>query len=474
MKRPGLGAQLGLAFAIVAAFTALLATAFVAISWQQTFANYVRERVQADATVLAEVAGNSYVNAGGWGTRALYELAVLGERNGLRVQVLDTAGRVLADSAQLPPGAATNVFGVPDVGSVTGTGAVDAGAMREPVVRVPVYTGEVQVGSVRVASKSPGSFLTDSDLRFRSASSSGLAVAAALAVVLATAGGLLYSRLFTRPIERVTRTASALRAGRLDARTEMDRKDEVGMLGRTLDEMADSIQAEREFERRLTADVAHELRTPLQAIQATVEAMQDGVMPADPEHLQTVRDETVRLGHLADSILELSHLENRTVTFRMTEIDAAMPLERAVETHRALLESLDLRLVTEIEEGACVLGDTDRLTQAFGNLVSNAARYTPEGGSITVQLTTDGKQAVVSVADTGIGIPEEERDHVFTRFWRSDAARERARSGFGIGLAVVRGIVEQHGGTVGFRSNEPEPGTTFEVRLPLVKKRQRV
>ncbi|MDO8964844.1 MAG: HAMP domain-containing sensor histidine kinase [Coriobacteriia bacterium] len=470
MRRPGFAAQLGLAFAAVAAFTALLATVGVAISWQRSFEGYVRERVQADANVLAEVAGTSYTNNAGWGGRALIELAMLGERNGLRVQVLDSQGAILVDSARLP--VSSFMPGVPS--TIVGTATQDPGAMREPVVRAPVYANDAQVGSVRVASKSPGSFLTDSDQRFRSASSSGLAVAAGLAVVFATAGGLLYSRLFTQPIERVTRTAAALRAGRLDARTGLQREDEVGLLGRTLDEMADSIQAEREFERRLTADVAHELRTPLQAIQATVEAMQDGVLPADGEHLGIVRNETVRLGRLADSILELSRLENRSVAFRMAEIDPATPLQRAVETHRALIESIGLELVTDIAEGSCAMADSDRLTQAFGNLLSNAARYTPEGGRITVRLDIDQKTALVSVTDTGIGVAPENRDRVFTRFWRSDEARERSRGGFGIGLAVVREIIEQHGGSVGFRSNEPGLGTTFEVRLPVQRKRQRV
>lgn len=474
MRRPGLAAQLGLAFAAVAAFTALLATIVVAISWQGAFEGYVRERVQADASVLAEVASTSYANNGGWSPRALYELAVLGERNALRVQVLDGEGAILVDSGLLPQ--STPLPGMPDsIGALLASQETSkAPKMREPVVRVPVYVNDTAVGSVRVASKSPGSFLTDSDVRFSTASSTGLAVAAALAVVLATAGGLLYSRVFTRPIDRVTRTAAAIRAGDLDARTGMQRDDEVGSLGRTLDQMADSIQAEREFERRLTADVAHELRTPLQAIQATVEAMQDGVMPADGEHLGVVRDETVRLARLADSILELSRLENRSIAFRMSEIDPASPLQRAVETHRALIESLDLSIETRIEEGSIVNGDVDRLTQAFGNLLSNAARYTPEGGRITVQLTLEPTRAVATVSDTGIGIADEDRDRVFSRFFRSDAARARARGGFGIGLAVVREIVEQHGGTVGFRPNAEGQGTSFQVSLPLVKRRQRV
>jgi signal transduction histidine kinase len=472
-RRITLGAQLGLAFAGVAAFTALLVALVLAITWAGLFESYVQERVQTSATNFAQIAGSAFHTYGRWDESALAWLADTARANHLRAQVLDNSGAVLVDSGSA---ASTSTLpGISDDTPASEEPTSKATALNEPVVRAPVYVGSVRVGSVVVASLSPGSLLTDSDLQFRSASTVGLALASVLALVLATAAGLLYSRLFARPIERVTRTAAALRAGKLDARTGMSGDDAVGSLGRTLDEMAASIEADREFERRLTADVAHELRTPLQAIQATVEAMQDGVLPADGEHLGVVRNETVRMGRLADSILELSRLENRSAPFRKAPIDPAVPLSRSVEAHRALLESLDLNVVTEIEEGSStVSADSDRLTQAFSNLISNAARYTPEGGTVTVRLQTTPKEAVVTVSDTGIGIPEEQREHIFTRFWRSDAARERSRSGFGIGLAVVREIVEQHGGSVSFQPNDPGPGTTFEVRLPLVRGRQKV
>lgn len=471
MRRISLGAQLGLASAIVAASTALLVAVVMALTWQNVFESYIRERVEANASSFAKMASASFVTLGVWNTHDLMVLSAVARSNRMRAQLLDDNGHIIADSYYLtgePP-----LPGAPsDVGPSSGTTNALA-PMSAPVVTAPVWIGATQVGTLRLASASPGSLLTDTDLAFREASFQGLGVAAILAVVLASAGGVFYSRVFAHPIERVTRTAAALRAGELGARTGMSGEDPVGVLGRTLDEMAVSIQAEREFERRLTADVAHELRTPLQAIQATVEAIQDGVLPADGEHLAVVRDETVRLGRLADSILELSRLENRSAPFKMAPIDPAIPLSRAVESHRALFESIDLTLTDAIAEGACVSADLDRLTQAFGNLLSNAARYTPAGGAVHVALTIEPKQVVVSVRDSGIGIPEEQRDRIFTRFWRSDEARERSRSGFGIGLAMVREIVEQHCGAVSFRSNGPEPGTTFEVRLPTVKQRQK-
>ncbi len=476
MRRPRLGAQLGLAFAAVAAFTALLATIVFVVSWQSSFDAYVRERVQGQAKEEAGLASVAFQGNGAWSVAVLDSMVNYAENSNLRVQLLDTHGVIIADSGvtlktQTIPG--TTQIQLSPQGNPSASQESTA-PMLEPVITVPVYSLGLKVGSVRVAPLSAGSFLLDSDVQFRSASTQGLALATVFAVILASAAGILYSRVFTKPIDRVTQTAAALRGGVREARTGMSAEGPVGVLGHTLDEMADSIQAEREFERRLTADVAHELRTPLQAIQATVEAMQDGVVPADGEHLGIVRNETVRLARLADSILELSRLENRSVQFRRSEMDPAVPLDRAVESHRALLDSLDLQLETDIAPDGVVNGDTDRLTQAFSNLVSNAARYTPEGGRVTVRLVLEPKMAVATVSDTGIGIPDEERERIFTRFWRSDAARERARSGFGIGLAVVREIVEQHGGSVGFRSNAPEPGTTFEVRLPLLKRRLRV
>lgn len=453
MRRGALGWRLALAFALVAALTTGLAAMLITAMWDRQFEGYVRENVQSRADDAALVFATVYADAGSWDVVRYVDLGHLGmTMRGFRIRLYDDNGDLIGDAVGR--------------GGLPVDDALLTSERGSPVAVTPVVVDGRRVGEVRVTSLYPGGLLTERDLAFRRASLYGLLVAALLAVGAASVAGAMAARGFVRPIERVTAVAERIRAGDMDARTGMTGEGPFERLGGTLDSMAGSIAAEREFERRLTSDVAHELRTPLQAIQATVEAMQDGVLPADPERLGTVREETMRLARLVDQILELSRLESASVPMRREVLDPAEPVRRAAEAHRALMESAGLVFDVATDGGLAVLGDPDRLTQAVGNLLSNAARYTPQGGRVAVSLAAEGGSAVVRVRDTGIGIAPEDLERVFARFWRGDPARRRAKGGVGIGLAVVREIAERHGGAVGVSSGEG--GTEFTLTLPLV------
>jgi signal transduction histidine kinase len=242
--------------------------------------------------------------------------------------------------------------------------------------------------------------------------------------------------------------------------------DEISQLGEMFDTMADSIEADRELERRLTSDVAHELRTPLMGIQATVECIQDGIYEADPENLSTIQSEVRRLTRLTNVILELSHLETEALPFNMKRIDMALCLSYALDAHWGLFESLGLTLECYERKDLIVIGDCERLQQAIGNLLGNAARYTPEGGKVLVASYEQDEYAVIQVTDTGIGISEENLEMLFKRFWRADAARTRSTGGIGIGLSITKEIVDRHKGRIEVESEE-NVGTTFRIFIPL-------
>lgn len=452
------GRRLAIAFAAVAALTALLAALLISAMWGSQFQQYVKGNLQTAANSAATLLSRSYTQDGLFTADVVAQLPRYGMFSAFGLQVINPSGAVIYDD------------------SVMG-GVLSESLPEQPVetaerggftVTAPVQVSGKTIATVKVWNYGTHGLLTQKDLRFRSSSFYAVSLAAVIAVALSSMAGLLYARRMVKPIEQVTEVAEALRSGNQSARTQMSGNDEIGLLGRTFDEMADAIEADRELERRLTADVAHELRTPLQAIQATVEAMQDGVLPIDEERLSTVRDETVRLSRLADGILELTRLERGSTPMRMSRVDLADMARTAVDAHSALYESCDLTLSLDVSDGVWVEGDADRLVQAIGNLLSNAARYTPAGGRVVVAVRREGNEAVVEVADNGVGIAEEDLDHVFQRFWRADEARDRTSGGLGIGLAVVKEIVDRHQGTVCAR-RRPEDGTVFMLRFPSAK-----
>lgn len=449
--------RLGVAFAIVAAVTAALATGVLAFGWNVEFEGYLRSNLQHYADGIAETAQQAYPLHSGWSIQTFGMIPSFGPNVGLAVQILDVDGTVIYDD--------TTTHVQDASGRIVGEQQVVM-EPEGPARTSPVVVGGKQVGTVRVWAFGPAAGLTDRDVQFRDASIRALGAAALIAIILASIAGMGYARRLVRPIERITATARALRQGENEARTGMTGEDEIAVLGRTVDEMADAIEADRELERRLTADVAHELRTPLQAIQATVEAMQDGVLPADEERLGIVRDETVRLGRLADAILELTRLERGSLPFETQTMDLAGPVRAAAETHEALFEASALAFSADIPDDVRVCGDIDRLQQAVGNLLSNAARYTPSGGSVTLGLRVVGRDALIEVDDTGIGVSDDDLPHLFSRFWRADGARDRSTGGLGIGLAVTKEIVERHRGSIA-ATRRSQGGTRFTITIPL-------
>ncbi len=456
--RATFGRRLAIAFASVAALTVVLVAVLISAVWNYQFDQYLKGNLQRVATGVATLASQAYPRYGGWSVLTLSTIPRGAVMSGVAVQIVDAEGTLVYDDA-------TN-YRAGQMTDAQGGEEVTLLAPEGPVVTAPVMVDGTSVGTVHVWAYGSGAVLTDRDAKFRTGSLTALTLAGLVAIAVASLSGLLYSKRLVRPITDITATVQAMRSGDRDARTGFVGDDEISVLGQTFDEMADAIEADRELERRLTADVAHELRTPLQAIQATVEAMQDGVLPADEERLGIVRDETVRLGRLADAILELTRLERGSLPFEMRMIDLAGPVRSAVDALHALVEAKDIVLEARIDDDVMVVGDPDRLQQAVGNLLGNAARYTPSGGAVRVVAGVADGCALIEVADTGVGIAEEDLPHVFNRFWRADHARATSTGGLGIGLAVTKEIVERHHGDVAVERRDGG-GTLFRIRLPL-------
>ena len=446
-----------MSFAAIAAMTLLVAVGVLSVAWGEHFNSYARENARATADAAAARISQAYVDEGYKWTPQVTVAAsyVSATYPGVGVVVTDHEGTVRYDSslgADVSSDLDTNLSLVPESSSLAAVSYITVDGSF--------------IGSVRIWSFGSDSFLRKADETFRDNSYLAMARATVIAIALATVIGYVFARNLVSPINAISRTAKAIKEGDLSARTGLSGEDEIARLGRTFDAMAQAVEDDRELEHRLTTDVAHELRTPLMAIQATVEAMIDGVYKPTEDRLNQVNSEVKRLSRLVDALLRLSRLENRANPMKEEVIDVGDLISGLVKTHEAFVNDSGLTLKYEMQKNVIIKGDADMIRQATANLISNAVRYTPEGGTITVRVRHGEIMADIVVEDTGIGLSPEEARMVFSRFWRADAGRNRDTGGLGVGLAVVKEIVDRHHGWVQVEGKKGE-GARFTIRIPL-------
>jgi len=293
-----------------------------------------------------------------------------------------------------------------------------------------------------------------------------------LALLLAGLGGYFLADRALRPIDRVTQTAQAVSASDLSRRIGYQGPaDEVGRLARTFDTMLDRLEAAFARERRFTDDAAHELRTPLTALKGRIGVtLGQSRRPADyQETLREMEEQVDRLIRLSNDLLFMARLDGGELRRTLTNIELADFMGAVVDQMQPLAAAKSVTLVAELPAGLTLRGDMDLLIRLYLNLLDNAIKFTPPGGQVTVRGEQQDEQVVVSVHDTGPGIPAEHLPHLFERFYRVEDGRARDRAngqgGAGLGLAIAYEIARFHGGVLTVQS-EPGRGTTIAARLP--------
>lgn len=441
----------------VSLITIISSVVVLSAVWNQHFQSYTRENVQrvADGTAAAIADGYEQSNGDWYGGALSAATSASSLYDSVYLQVRTIDGTIVYDDR------ANDVLG-----------SVDVKEDGSNVASAPIMVDGEKVGTVLVRVPGSETLLTKFDEDFRDKSYNAMIFAAVIALIIAMVMGAIFARTIAAPVKKITNAAKALKEGDYSARTGMTGSDEIARLGNMFDLMADSVESNRKLERRLVTDVAHELRTPLMAIQSTVEAMIDGVFKPDAERLETLNSEVQRLSRLVDALLKLSRLESRTKPIEQKKVDLTEMLSSVVQTHQAYIHDAGLNLEFEYDPHVYVFGDADLLRQATANLISNAVRYTPEGGTITIMARKGDLMGQIVVKDTGIGLTPEEAKLVFQRFWRADSGRARATGGLGIGLSVVKEIIEQHNGWVRVEGR-PNEGACFTIYIPLYSENSR-
>jgi len=282
-------------------------------------------------------------------------------------------------------------------------------------------------------------------------------------------GGLAFRRLGT-PFADIMSATDAIARGDLSVRLdENNRRGTLGNLARRFNNMVAELERAEQQRRNLTADIAHELRTPLHIIQGNLEGMLDGVYEPTDENINDTLDETRLLARLVDDLQTLSLAEAGQLPLHPTRFLLADLLTDAAAgfESRATAQNVALR-VDAPESSPEIEADYDRLSQVLGNLLTNALRHTPEKGSITLRAETIPDGVRITVDDTGAGIPAEDLPYIFDRFWRGDKSRARKEGSSGLGLAITKQLILAHGGTISVESG-PGVGTNFTIEIPEAK-----
>jgi len=287
-----------------------------------------------------------------------------------------------------------------------------------------------------------------------------------IALVIVSAVGYLLARSLSRPVTRLRDTVQELTSGRYAARASVESGDEIGELARYVNRLAETLEKNETARRRWTADIAHELRTPLAVLQGELDAVKDGVRPFTEATVVSLKEEAVHLSELVEDLQTLALADAGALNIRLQSIDLASLLRQVLDGFAERMAQAGLQLDQKVPERLELLADPQRLRQLLQNLLENSCRYTRAGGKVEVRLGEDSNFAVLEISDSAPGISAEHWPHLFDRFYRIEPSRGRAGGGSGLGLAICRTIVEAHGGQIS-ANGSPLGGLSIVVCLPL-------
>jgi two-component system sensor histidine kinase BaeS len=391
-----------------------------------------QQKQAATAAIVASVE-STYARHDRWVGTDLHPALALAAATGARIEILDLVGARVTSARRPPP----------------------AGAQSLPIVVDGATVGKVLVGFDQ-------SGLTPADSRFRHRLLTGAGVVAVIAALAAVALAVIVAARISRPLQTLTRAVRAIERGGRSVRIgPVTSSAELAALASGFDQMADALDRQDQLRQALVADVAHELRTPIAILQATCEAVIDGITQPDMAVVTSMHEEVLRLSRRVADLATLTSAETAGLRLIRSPLDIREVAADAAATLEHLFSTSQVELIVDLTP-ATVTGDQARLFQVISNLLTNAAKFTPAGGTVHLTVRPEPNQVVLEVADTGIGISPNDINHVFERFWRS---RSSPAQGSGVGLAVVAELVAAHHGTVTV-SSAPGHGSLFTVKLP--------
>lgn len=454
--------QLSAGFALIALVTVFLVSLVSNLFISRQFEQYIAQQQQSTSDDLADGLSLQYDReSGSWNLDYIHGFGMYALNDGYILKLYDAEGGVVWDAENHDMTLCHQIM----------TDISLRMAEKRPELEGAFVTHQYTltqngsvIGRADISYYSPYSF-NENAFRFLDALNTILLAVGAFSLLGAACAGMVLAKRITAPITKTTQITREISEGNYGIRfVSRSRTRELNELTQAVNHMAEALEAQEALRRRLTTDVAHELRTPLANVSTHLEAMAEGVWEATPERIQGCYEEIGRITRLVSDLERLRQMESAPRVQEESSVDLYTLAQEAAAGFEAELAAKGLRCIVE-GASSVVPGEEHRLYQVVTNLLSNAVKYTEPGGEIRLRVEDAPDHGTLTVRDSGIGIPEAEQALIFERFYRTDRSRSRKTGGAGIGLTIVKAIVQAHGGTISVDSREGE-GSRFAVSLP--------
>lgn len=451
----GLRAKLSASYIFLALVCILLISVLANIFLEKQFQVYVRKNMVDKNKQIVTLLSQQY-DAGNWNQGNIMEIGMHALEQGMIVKLQDAGGWVVWDATVHNNGLCQQMITHMAQNMVSRYPNWKGGYVK---TRYPITKNFQAVGAVEIGYYGPYYF-NDTDLAFINTLNQLLAGVTVLALILALILGGVMAKRLSHPIAKVINTAQQIATGNLEARShEKTGVREINQLTTTVNELAAILQQQELLRKRLTADVAHELRTPLATLQSHIEAMLDGIWKADPQRLRVCYDEIMRVNRMVADLEKLTKYESEQLELVCTTFDVTALIRQLTINfeNEFIQQGVSLQL---FGEPTTIVADRDKISQIMINLISNGLKFTPAGGRVDIHVSDLNQGVEIRVMDNGAGIASEDLPFIFERFYRADQSRSRITGGSGIGLTIVKALIEAHHGQIEVKS-QVGGGTEF-------------
>ncbi len=462
MMRFSLRFKLTAAFLSITLIFIILIGTCVNLILERQFKSYILDQQAKKDAEIVQTLETRYADWGNkWDSAGLETLGVGALGESLMLRISDGQENVLWDAMTHNKGMCATIL-QNMAANMRGRNVGVKGGYAEK--SYPILVNSQVVGHVVIGYYGPY-FYSDSDIRFLDGLNRLLLLAAGGATLISFVFGAYMAKRLTSPISRVIKAAGQISKGNFDDRIHEDSNTkEIVELTDAINTLAQTLGKQEALRKRMTADVAHELRTPVANLQSHLEAMIDGIWKPEPERLKSCHEETVRISKMVSDLEKLARFEGENLVLVKSRFDLSKLLDKITGSFANDFRNKRIRLEMDNHE-IFLTADEDKVEQIIINILSNALKYTPDGGTVCIRTERQDKNIEISIRDNGLGISLEDLPYIFDRFYRADTSRSRATGGSGIGLAIAKSLADAHGGSIRVVS-ELDKGSEFIVTLP--------